>query len=74
MNTRSRFAIGSILALALAAASCEKSPESTQPIGPIKVGAIAPDFSLPSAAGGEDSLSDFIGKRAVLLYFSMGPG
>ena len=39
---------------------------------PIKVGATAPDFTLP-AVGGEISLSDYRGSP-VLLYFSMGPG
>jgi hypothetical protein len=34
----------------------------------------APDFTLPSAGGGNVSLSDYSGERPVLLYFSMGPG
>jgi hypothetical protein len=34
----------------------------------------APDFTLPSAAGGNVALSDFAGGKPVLLYFSMGPG
>ena len=29
----------------------------------------APDFTLPSSDGGEVTLSDFKGKRAVVLYF-----
>lgn len=40
----------------------------------IALGAIAPDFTLPSAGGADVSLSDFAGKKPVLLYFSMGPG
>jgi hypothetical protein len=34
----------------------------------------APAFTLPSAAGGKVALSDYAGKKPVLLYFSMGPG
>lgn len=40
----------------------------------VKKGEVAPDFRLPSAQGREVALEDFRGKRAVLLYFSMGPG
>jgi cytochrome oxidase Cu insertion factor (SCO1/SenC/PrrC family) len=39
-----------------------------------RVGAPAPNFSLPSAQGGTISLAGFHGRKAVLLYFSMGPG
>ena len=35
----------------------------------IKVGEQAPDFKLPSNKGGEVSLSDFKGKKHVVLYF-----
>jgi hypothetical protein len=34
----------------------------------------APAFTLPSAAGEDVALSDFVGEKPVLLYFSMGPG
>ena len=34
----------------------------------------APNFMLPSSNGQEISLVDYIEKRPVLLYFSMGPG
>jgi hypothetical protein len=37
-------------------------------------GDAAPDFTLPSSDGKKLSLSAFRGKKAVLLYFSMGPG
>ena len=74
MNTGWRFALVAGLALALVSASCKKAPEATRSSGPIKVGAVAPGFSLPSADGRSVSLSDFIGKKPVLLYFSMGPG
>jgi hypothetical protein len=44
--------------------------------GPLKLkeGETAPDFTLPSGHGGRVSLGDYRGERAVLLYFSMGPG
>ena len=35
----------------------------------LKEGAKAPDFTLPSSDGGEVSLSDFKGKKSVVLYF-----
>lgn len=55
-------------------AGCEeRQPAGDGGGGPVKVGATAPDFSLPAASGGEVSLSDYRGS-SVLLYFSMGPG
>lgn len=39
----------------------------------IEVGAEAPDFTLPDAAGGEVSLADYSG-QPVLLYFHMAVG
>lgn len=56
---------------------CSSSGEGSVPpngtTAPIEVGAAAPDFTLPSAQGGRESLARYRG-RAVLLYFSMGPG
>jgi len=36
---------------------------------PVKVGDSAPDFTLPAQNGSSVSLSDFRGKKAVVLYF-----
>ncbi|MEB3291496.1 MAG: peroxiredoxin [Leptolyngbya sp.] len=36
---------------------------------PIRVGDLAPDFTLPNQSGQSVTLSDFRGKRAVVLYF-----
>ena len=39
-------------------------------LGPeLKVGDTAPDFTLPSTAGGKVTLSDFRRKKAVVLAF-----
>ena len=37
--------------------------------GAVRVGDIAPDFTLPSQSGELVRLHDFIGKRAVVLFF-----
>lgn len=37
--------------------------------GRVEVGSAAPDFALPSQTGEIVRLSDFAGKRAVVLYF-----
>lgn len=42
--------------------------------GSLRVGDPAPGFTLPSSDGGSVSLSEFRGRKPVLLYFSMGPG
>ena len=34
----------------------------------------APDFTLPSASGGQVALADLTEHKPALLYFSMGPG
>ena len=69
-----------LVALWLATASCARtSPPASSNLSPsreicaVAPGEKAPGFTLPSAAGGTVSLSDYAGKP-VLLYFSMGPG
>lgn len=56
-----------LLGLAVAAVMCGQSaPPKTH----LKVGDMAPEFSLPSTAGREPvKLSDFRGKKAVVLNF-----
>ena len=38
----------------------------------VSVGSTAPDFTLPNAMGGDISLSDYRGKRCVVLVFLRG--
>ena len=59
-----------ILPLILLAAACQADRGPSR----LREGATAPSFTLPSARGGPVSLGDYRGERAVLLYFSMGPG
>ena len=40
--------------------------------GGLKPGQAAPDFTLPSAAGGEASLHDFAGRRVFLVFTQSG--
>jgi hypothetical protein len=55
-------------------AGCSEPPPD-QPSGDrLEVGEPAPNFELKSASGDDVSLDRLIEKRAVLLYFSMGPG
>jgi thioredoxin-dependent peroxiredoxin len=35
----------------------------------VKVGSVAPDFTLPSQAGEMVSLKDFLGRKSVVLFF-----
>lgn len=58
----------SLLATLLAAACGGKTGPS------LEVGDAAPEFTLTASDGSTVSLTDYIGKKAVLLYFSMGYG
>jgi len=71
LRRRSLFA--SILLLILAACN-QTDGAAPQRDGSLQVGDRAPRFSLTAASGSEVSLDDFIGRKPVLLYFSMGPG
>jgi peroxiredoxin Q/BCP len=54
--------LSTVLASTLAA---QMQPPKTH----LKVGDLAPDFTMPSTAGGKVTLSDFRGKKAVVLAF-----
>ena len=40
----------------------------------LQLGDQAPEFSLPTASGGEVALDDYTGQQPVLLYFHMALG
>jgi cytochrome oxidase Cu insertion factor (SCO1/SenC/PrrC family) len=66
--------VAAIMLAGMLAATCTRQEASPKPDQtPIAVGDTAPPFELRSANGGTVSLSDYVGKPA-LLYFSMGPG
>ncbi len=46
--------------------------EQQKRTGVLEVGALAPNFRLASAQGGEIALEDYRGKRNVILWFSRG--
>jgi hypothetical protein len=68
------FGAALLVPLALVGVACGTPQPATNGEGPIRVGAMAPGFTLASAQGGTISLADYRGHKAVLLYFSMGPG
>jgi peroxiredoxin len=56
-----------VLAALVVSAFGQAAP--TPPPMTLKVGDVAPDFTLPSTAGGTVKLSDFRGKNNVVLAF-----
>ena len=61
MQTRLGVTAGAVL-LALASTLAAQS-------GPLKIGDKAPDFTLPDQSGNKISLSQFQGKKSVVLAF-----
>ena len=62
-------ALGLSLLASLLAAACGGGTGA-----PLQVRDVAPDFTLTATNGSALSLSDYMGKKDVLLYFSMGYG
>jgi hypothetical protein len=60
--------------LLLLSAACDGASDSGDGERFLSEGDRAPNFTLPSASGGDVSLADYQDHRPVLLYFSMGPG
>ena len=65
--------IGLGVLLSACTAGTALSPTPNEDSAQLSVGEQAPAFTLPSALGGEASLSNFTGQN-VLLYFSMTSG
>jgi len=59
------FSLAILLILSMAASAQQPTPPKTQ----LKVGDAAPDFSLTDTNGKEVRLSDFRGKKNVVLAF-----
>ncbi len=57
---------------AVVVAAAQTTPQQTAPVPPkthLKVGQPAPDFTLPDTSGKPVKLSDFKGKKNVVLAF-----
>jgi cytochrome oxidase Cu insertion factor (SCO1/SenC/PrrC family) len=69
------FYLGVLMALSVSALAQQSPPQTNQarpPAGPkthLKVGDVAPDFTLPGTDGKTYTLSDFKGKKSVVLAF-----
>ena len=62
--------ISALLAgMTLAAALCAQPPGFNPPKTTLKVGDVAPDFTLPDTDNKPVKLSDFRGKKTVVLAF-----
>lgn len=74
-TTRSSLtAFAVLLVVGAACTSSDEPPRAEKAEAVVAVGDPAPVFALPTSNGQELSLAEFRGKKAVLLYFSMGPG
>jgi cytochrome oxidase Cu insertion factor (SCO1/SenC/PrrC family) len=62
-----RFLTITALALTLAVGAVAQTPQA--PVTKLKVGDIAPDFTLTDTTGSPVKLSDFRGKKNVVLAF-----
>lgn len=71
--TRRPLRLGLLSLLLLTACSGEQPTSSATPDVP-EVGGTAPGFELRSSEGESLSLEQLLGRRPILLYFSMGPG
>lgn len=65
---------GALILAASAAGLTAQQPQRQEPRPEpakthLKVGDVAPDFTLPSTAGGRVTLSEFRGKKNVVLAF-----
>lgn len=69
-NTLTKSFLMSVLLLGTLAASIGAATQNTPPPDPkIKVGDTAPDFTLRDQSGNQVKLSDFHGKKDVVLAF-----
>src|SRR5262245_37876978 len=69
--------LGTLRALGLLSWRMEQL-QATAPVrvgrGGLKVGKKAPDFTLPSAVGGERALHEFAGRKVLLVFTQSGCG
>ncbi len=64
--------LGVLLAFSLSVLAQQSSPPAKPPAAPkthLKVGDAAPDFTLPGTDGKAHKLSDYKGKKSVVLAF-----
>lgn len=74
---RRRYQIGAFVVVAILALACQGQPAPSSAADPkdaaipgareLKVGDLAPDFSLPGTDGKTYRLADFTGRQAVVL-------